>query len=101
MTGRAKKKAKKKKFASGVSQHNLLTFGQVKGLPSDDSDDSDYEPEQPSTSTMKRKRGISMCCMNNLVNSAHIILTQYLYCLCKVQNHQVLSLVQRSQRKVK
>ncbi|CAB3995926.1 F-box LRR-repeat 6-like [Paramuricea clavata] len=58
MTGRGKKSSKKKKFASGVSQHNLLAFGSAEGLPSDDSEDSDYQPsdgEQPSTS--KRKRG--------------------------------------------
>ena len=31
MTGRSKK-PKKKRFASGVSEHNLLTFGRVGGL---------------------------------------------------------------------
>ena len=58
MTGRSKK-PKKKRFASGVSEHNLLTFGRVRGLPSDDSDDSDYEPEDEleNTSLKKRKRG--------------------------------------------
>ena len=43
-TGRGKK-PKQKTFASGVSEHNLLKFGRVGGLRSDDSDDSDYEPE--------------------------------------------------------
>jgi hypothetical protein len=59
MTGWGKKSSKKKKFALGVSQHNLPTFGCAEGLPSDDSEDSDYQPsdgEQPSTS--KRKRGM-------------------------------------------
>jgi hypothetical protein len=58
MTGRSKKKAKK--FARGPSKYHLLTCGGVQGLPSDDSDDSDYEPEGeliPSTSQNKRKRG--------------------------------------------
>jgi hypothetical protein len=56
MTGRGKKSSKQKKFASGVSQHNLLAFG-CAGFPSDDSEDSDYQPsdgEQPSTSGRKR-----------------------------------------------
>ena len=61
MTGRSKK-PKKKRFASGVSEHNLLTFGRVGGLPSDNSDDSDYEPEDglQNTSLKKRKRGIKL-----------------------------------------
>jgi hypothetical protein len=63
MTGRGKKSSKKKKFASGVSQHNLLAFGRAEGLPSDDSEDSDYQPsdgEQPS----KRKRGMVLQDLN-------------------------------------
>ena len=51
-----------KHFARGVTRHNLLTFGRHDpgGLPSDDSEDSDYEPsdeEKMSSSKKKRKRG--------------------------------------------
>lgn len=58
------KKAFKRKYyqkTSGVSKHNLLTFGRhdPKSLPSDDSDDSTYEPTAAETSDnfgKKRKR---------------------------------------------
>lgn len=61
MTRQGKKKMKKKQIALGVSQHNHFLFGQAEGLASDDSDDSDYQPndlDQPSTSKQKRKGGM-------------------------------------------
>ena len=60
-----KKKAKGRKYfqtSCGVSRHNLITFGihDDHSLPSDDSDDSSYQPTATEISKVvgkKRKRG--------------------------------------------